>query len=338
VKEKVFTKAELKEIRTYKSKPLPEMPQDLLIYLGSYRASTISDLRILVSKSEPWHSPYDRQRDFDRDWIKSTVYNLLRKYEANSLEKDHLEMWFIVHIWSFVDRAFENIEGVEVVRGESCSRASSLRKNRNRTVDAVNSMPRKQMGRRGDLIIRRMSTEYGCGEAGRVFEGENGTKILREGGLKTPKMLKDQFDNLCTCVESSEEKVRSLETIGFIHAGLSVLLLRLDSPAGYTCRISRTKMLTFPSTISEFGTKALPIILLAWKAKKIVSNVIKTMEQNDDDEDSLEALQNSCENNATPPSTPRRKHEKITFPTCSDTPSKSKRKVKLISNAQEGSW
>jgi len=40
VEEKVFTQSELREIRTYKQKPLPDMPQDLLEYLGNYQLNT----------------------------------------------------------------------------------------------------------------------------------------------------------------------------------------------------------------------------------------------------------------------------------------------------------
>jgi len=81
-------------------------------------------------------------------------------------------------------------------------------------------MEKKIMGRRGDILIRRLNTEYGCGEAGKLYDGPNGTKLLRERGLKTPKMMKDQFNILCTLVESKKSKIRSLETIGFIHAGM----------------------------------------------------------------------------------------------------------------------
>ncbi|CAG8736669.1 6041_t:CDS:2, partial [Cetraspora pellucida] len=137
------------------------------------------------------------------------------------------------------------------------------------------SMLRKVMGRQGYLIIRRMSMEYGCGEIGNLYVGYNGTKILQERGLKTPKMMKDQFDDLCIYTKWNEKKIRKLETIGFIHAGkkiknkkrLSMLLLRLDSPTGYIGRITRSKMLTIPSATSEFGARVLPVIMLSWKAK-----------------------------------------------------------------------
>ncbi|RGB28441.1 hypothetical protein C1646_819106 [Rhizophagus diaphanus] len=279
VEENIFSPSEFKEIYTYNQKSLPNLPQDLLEYLGSYQLSTISDLRARVFRSEPWQSAYNRQKDFDKDWIRNTVDNLIREYETDSLKKGvHLEGWLLSHVWLFIDKAFENIEGVEAIR------------------------------------------EYGCGEAGNLYTGYNGTKILRERGLKTPKMMKDQFDDLCIHMGSKEKKVRKLETIGFIHAGLSVLLLRLDSPAGYVSRISRSKMLTIPSNISEFCKGVLPAIILAWKAKKIVSNVIEMMNENDE-ENPLQALQQSCENNSllSPP------RHVICRTTSFDTPSKDKK-------------
>uniref|UniRef100_U9TQ12 Uncharacterized protein n=1 Tax=Rhizophagus irregularis (strain DAOM 181602 / DAOM 197198 / MUCL 43194) TaxID=747089 RepID=U9TQ12_RHIID len=53
-----------------------------------------------------------------------------------------------------------------------------------------------------------------------------------------PKMMKDMFDQLCKTFDQDEKKTRKLETIGFLYAGLMMTLLRLDSPAGYICRVS----------------------------------------------------------------------------------------------------
>ena len=47
------------------------------------------------------------------------------------------------------------------------------KENRERTVSAIVKMKRKLLGRRGDLILRRITTEYGCAEAGRLFDGQN---------------------------------------------------------------------------------------------------------------------------------------------------------------------
>ncbi|PKK63744.1 hypothetical protein RhiirC2_666905 [Rhizophagus irregularis] len=203
VEENIFSPTELKEIYTYNQKSLPNLPQYLLEYLGSYQ------LAPRVFRSEPWQSAYNRQKDFDRDWIRNTVDNLIREYETDSLKKrDHLEGWLLSHIWLFIDKAFENIEGVEAIRGESCSIASSYRKNRDRNVSSVSSMSRKIMGRRGDLIIRCMYREYGCGEAGKLYTGYNGTKILRERGLKTPKMMKMTYAFTCDRKKKKSESLR----------------------------------------------------------------------------------------------------------------------------------
>ncbi|ORE13961.1 hypothetical protein BCV71DRAFT_162405, partial [Rhizopus microsporus] len=86
------------------------------------------------------------------DWIKHSVYTLLREYEDGSFELDHNEQWYNVHIWG-VDRWFGNVQGVKVVRGETCSVASSDRKNNKRNINDVEEGLRRQMERRCDLLI-----------------------------------------------------------------------------------------------------------------------------------------------------------------------------------------
>ncbi|CAG8793502.1 17518_t:CDS:10, partial [Cetraspora pellucida] len=331
LKEGIFTESELAEIRNFQTKPFPIMSKELLTYLNSFRPRTTAELRRLVFRQEAMDQNFDRQKDFDRDWIRNTVYNLLREYEANSLKKDHLELWLLLHIWGFIDKAFENLEDVEAVRGESCSFASSERKNKKRTVSALIKIKRKILGRKGDLIIRKIFLEYGCSEAGMFYKGKNDTKLLRERGLKTPKMMKDMFYHLCESVDWVEQKIRKMETIGFLHAGLMMMMLRLDSPSGYICRISRSKSLNIPSQVEEFGAKALPCILLAWMAKTIVANVIRLVEQEDEnnvnEEDQLQQLLNSCEaSNIISSLLPKRAETHLShFPGNSNTPEKKQR-------------
>ncbi|RUP52108.1 hypothetical protein BC936DRAFT_141103 [Jimgerdemannia flammicorona] len=257
---------ELEEIRDFQKKVLPPVPWDLLQYLDSFRMRTTTDLRRLVFRQEAMDENFDRHKDFDRDWIRNTVYNLLREYEADSLTKKHLELWLLIHVWSFIDKAFEDISGIEAVRRVVLS-GVVCKKKWETDCGCINHAEKKVLGQRSDLIIRKISMEYGCAEAGKLFEGEKGTKLLREKELKTPKMLKDMFNSLCAAVDGDEQKVRKLESIGFLHAGLVMLLLRLDSPAGYTCRVSCSKLLEIPSQVAEFSSKALPVILLTWRAK-----------------------------------------------------------------------
>ncbi|RUS28786.1 hypothetical protein BC938DRAFT_481449 [Jimgerdemannia flammicorona] len=116
LKEKVFTENELNEIRHFESKELSKMPLDLLKYLNSFDVKTTSELRERVFRPEEMDRNFFRAKDFDRDWIRNTIYNLLQEYEADTLSSDHLELWFLIHIWGFIDKIFSNIEGMEAGR------------------------------------------------------------------------------------------------------------------------------------------------------------------------------------------------------------------------------
>jgi hypothetical protein len=84
-------------------------------------------------------------------------------------------------------------------------------------------MKRKAMGRRGDLIFRKGTAEYGCAEAGAKDEGVWGTKKLVEKGVKAAKTLKDMLNHLCHLVNNDESAVRKLRTIGYILSGRLIL-------------------------------------------------------------------------------------------------------------------
>ncbi|CAG8699543.1 15347_t:CDS:2, partial [Racocetra fulgida] len=175
------------------------------------------------------------------------------------------------------------VEDALYVFGMKCSHehyASSNRKNSQRVVASTDSMKRKAMGRRGDLIIRKWHTEYGCSEAGKIFEGINGTKIIKEGGLKMPKMLRDMFIDLCKTMEMRKNKIRRLETVGYhccdwiYQRGMSV------DCHGHGFLRCQLKSLN----------------------SAIVKNVIKLMEEEDlTEEEQLKMLQNCDESGFTTP-------------------------------------
>ncbi|CAG8661204.1 5965_t:CDS:2, partial [Funneliformis mosseae] len=235
----------------------------------------------------------------------------LQEYESNTLTADHLKLWILVHIWSFTDKVFNDIEEVKMVS----------KKNRERAVPEVIDMKRNAPGRRGDMIIRKITAEFGCAETDRKFEG------------KRPNMMKDMFNQLCETFDQDEHKTRKLETIGSLHAELMMVLLRLDSSAGYVCRVSRSKPFSIATHIKEFG-KTL-VISLTWKANKIVENMICLIETDEsNEEDQLRRLQDIYD--VTP--LPSRKRKRVDLPTSLDTPkskssklSKSSGRVKEIS-------
>ncbi|CAI2191858.1 18201_t:CDS:2 [Funneliformis geosporum] len=270
IQNNVFTSEELEEIRNMETKDLPEMPTELLKYLGSFRKKTTEDLRIVLEARQNWE-----------------------EYESDTLQRKHLEQWYNIHVWSLIDKSFNELEEVVVSRGESCSLASSKRKNSKRIIQGLVATTRKALGRRGDLILRKGIHKYGASEVGKDYEGDNGTKLLKERGLKSPKMLKDMLVDLGNFIMWETNKLRQLELVSFIHAGLFMILLRMDAPAGYVCRITRSDTLQLPTNVKCFE-QALKCIVLTWKAKAIIRKTIDIVEgtnDNDNEDDALEELQ-----------------------------------------------
>jgi hypothetical protein len=125
----IFTPEELEEIRNTGAKDLPNMPDDLLKYIGSFRKKTTADLRMVLDTRQDWEGRnFDKTKHFDFDWIKNIVHSLLPEYEFGTLQRKHLETWYNVHVWSLIDKSFSDLEGMDATRGESCSLTSSKRK------------------------------------------------------------------------------------------------------------------------------------------------------------------------------------------------------------------
>ncbi|ORX56260.1 hypothetical protein DM01DRAFT_1388497, partial [Hesseltinella vesiculosa] len=104
--------------------------------LISVNVTSTSDLRKAVLKTHPWDENYNKNIHGDLDWVRNSMYNLLRLYESDELEHPHLEQWFNIHVWlwRFFDTVFDTMKRIEVVRGESSSKASAVRKNLERVV------------------------------------------------------------------------------------------------------------------------------------------------------------------------------------------------------------
>ncbi|RGB21936.1 hypothetical protein C1646_776959 [Rhizophagus diaphanus] len=274
----IFTEEELDEIRTYNSKELPKVPDDLLEYLLKYDEDSLEELREVLTEKESWEGRnYDKSIHFNFEWIKRSMHNLINEYENGNLKSGRHENWYLVHFWNLIDNSLSDLDNVYSARGEVSSHASANRKNRHRTPQGITPLERKKLGRKGDLIIRKNKREYGCSEAGRYFKGINDTKILKERGLKCPKMLKDMFVDLGNAVRWEAETVRQMEVIGWIHAELMMMLIRLDSPSGYICRITRTPFYQIAEEVGQFGEN-LECFTLALKAKAIIKKTISLVE------------------------------------------------------------
>ncbi|CAG8694677.1 27711_t:CDS:2, partial [Dentiscutata erythropus] len=194
----------------------------------------------------------------------------VREIESGKLCGNNLESWYNIHIWNFVfDQAFGNVKTISVVRGESSGIASSLRKNRNRKTGT-----RRRMGRRGDWILRSNgkgdNDEFGVGEAGHSWKDKYGTKFLKESGTKLPKGLKDMIMKLMEKVKWNAAKYDKIETVGIVHAGL---IMVIDSPKGYICRIRRSELMEVPDTPEKFPS----ILIMLASILNLKSRVLETL-------------------------------------------------------------
>ncbi|KAG0908193.1 hypothetical protein G6F33_009912 [Rhizopus arrhizus] len=117
VKNEVFTPQEIEEIKTYRNAGMgKELPDDFKKYLNKLNCQNSSEVRDVLNETQEWEKSYNRSKSFDLNWIKHSIYTLLREYEDGSFEVDHNEQWYNVHIWGLIDRCFGNVKGVEVVR------------------------------------------------------------------------------------------------------------------------------------------------------------------------------------------------------------------------------
>ena len=71
-------------------------------------------------------------------------------------------------------------------------------------------------------MVIEMSSELGKPEKSLV--DKNGTKFLKEAGLKLPKTLKDMLVKLMEKAGWDEESHAKIQTVGMIHAGMSLCL------------------------------------------------------------------------------------------------------------------
>ncbi|KAI9476583.1 MAG: hypothetical protein EXX96DRAFT_303343 [Benjaminiella poitrasii] len=101
--------------------------------------------------------------------------------------------------------------------------------------------------------------EYGASEVGKIFDGDQTIKRLKEGLVKLPKRLKDMLDNILTKGDDNKK----LQTVGFIHSGLQSYVVRADRPTKYITRIQRSRNYRISSDISQFGATVLPAIYIA---------------------------------------------------------------------------
>ncbi|KAJ8653843.1 hypothetical protein O0I10_010524 [Lichtheimia ornata] len=97
---------------------------------------------------------------------------LSAELEAGNIDSDErTEAWLIGRIWGMVDKAFNDLKLFDVSRGEKSCQASSVRKNKSRVPQGADALQRKKMGRRLDIILKRLRLEGEGLETTKSLEG-----------------------------------------------------------------------------------------------------------------------------------------------------------------------
>jgi hypothetical protein len=88
--ESILDEAELQEIRSANVKPMPLTPTPLRITLRRLTKKP-NEIRDVIDTRQPWQINYDIKDHGDYDWVRNSVYNMLREYEAGSFDHSHHE-------------------------------------------------------------------------------------------------------------------------------------------------------------------------------------------------------------------------------------------------------
>lgn len=296
----VFTKEELREIRTHRAPVLPSIDEDVQDCLTSFNQDSYKKPKDLYNHA--FSCQFVFGTSFTKRWKYSifefkkcrmemvNVNVILYKYVFafqyykdvfafiqkssikvaevfESTERIKLDNFsegdLFNKIWQFVYKGFKD-SPIEAKLGEIISTASSIGRNEHRGLEGVGKRERKVTGAKVDILFQAGRYEVGCCEVGKEDVLPIDDIYLDDGTIKLPKTLRDM---LSRTMEVNPVKINSLYTVGMLMMGLELEVLIVDIPAGQNItRISRTKRLSFPdrgSTIAVNLTSLLETALIA---------------------------------------------------------------------------
>ncbi|OBZ80776.1 hypothetical protein A0J61_11175 [Choanephora cucurbitarum] len=268
-----FSVDELDEIRTFKQKPLQELPTDLQNCLDIYDKQWKDGVELYQFASSQQFHPIN---DFEKNWVRESMMQVAKLFLSGTSrsmesmsEADQLH-----HLWSFVYHLYD-ISEIKALLGERSSGATSFARNQSRSLEVSNTRIRKNIGAKLDILYKWYSNEVGSCEVGKNDVESTDDKYINDGLMKLPKTLKDM---LCVLQRENPEKVSSLKSIGLLIMGNKLELIVMDVPVGnHISRISRTMPFGFPSSIEQVNTNFLPLLELAWKGKQAMEELVAVL-------------------------------------------------------------
>lgn len=270
-----FSVKELEEIKKYRLKPLPSLPEEIEEYLNKYNRVWKSGEELYNFADSQKHNPIT---EFDYKWIRESIVRAseLFLYEDILSLNNYSESDLLHDVWPFVYRIFKD-RNITATLGENSSVAVALGRNAERSLENVDRRSRKAMGARVDILFKICKKELGSCEVGLDDVTVVDDKYLDDGLVKLPKTLRDMFSVLA---ERNMSQINNLKTIGFLMIGLSMELVVMDCPVGHNIvRVTRTPKLEFPTTISTIALDLLPLLEATWKAKEVMKNTVNVQKK-----------------------------------------------------------
>ncbi|CAB4401723.1 unnamed protein product [Rhizophagus irregularis] len=231
-----------------------------IIDLGDKFDSTKDIRKALYSSHPRLCENYNPHVDFPYEHVRTTVSDWVRLLE---MEPNPL---------TSTQDLPENL----YLKGEKAGLATKDRKNRGRTLSNIGPMQRKSIGKKGDGYVRSFgsrSIDWAASEAGSKWEGEQGTKTIKECSLSLPKVLKDIFISLARKVDFDEDKMRKINIPGFIHAGANLIKTNLDCPKGYVCRYMREAPLEIYADVKQFSRTLDALVSIIYAKLEILNTM-----------------------------------------------------------------
>lgn len=232
--------------------PTREFAQSLTRFHGVKTAEALRKV-VMSTSFLPEGVSFNREAHFDLEWAHLVVHEFLRICETDSetiIVADQLEQWYCYHLWFLFDKLFLSLPRIILVRRESTCRASSLRKNRNRTETTA----RAKLGRRFDGILRSVedhSHEFGALEAARQLPGGTETTKWMSDCRKLGRALRDMLSRLHEVVGHEPGVFEKLQVVGIFTAGRELRMCRMCHPKGYLCLLKWEGTHTFPTSVPQ---------------------------------------------------------------------------------------
>ncbi|KAF8986246.1 hypothetical protein CPC16_002851 [Podila verticillata] len=205
--------------------------------------------------------------------VYQTLLDLATVYRTHQyrLPQGKKESWYTTKVWGFLWKIIDAGGVLEYEPGEATSAASSLRKNSERDLESKQSQ-----GRKIDGIVSCLATnlEICAVEAGKLDQGQSGTKILQDS-VKMAKVLKDMFDAIHTRSNGSEAVKRELRTYGLLISGTRIDFVSFRHLEGRFFRMQTEDSVTLPPVWDEHGVSSKTIVAVVYKLMLFKSRVEK---------------------------------------------------------------